>query len=300
MNLATNTSGEADAAPEALLRDAEAYPPSPSTVVLEPGKPWQPIRARELWEYRELLYFLTWRDIKVRYKQTALGVLWAIIQPLLTTLVFTIFFGRLAGIDSGGVPYPIFAYAGLLVWTFFANAATNGGNSLVGNSNLITKVYFPRMIIPGSAVAAALLDFVLAFLVLVGLMLYYDVAPSWGALLLLPLLVALTALLAFGVGLWMSALNVTYRDVRYALPFLIQLWMFVSPVIYPAGMFSGRVRRLLALNPLTGIIENFRAVLFRRQLDWHALGVSALVTLVLLVCSAYAFRRMERSFADTI
>jgi homopolymeric O-antigen transport system permease protein len=254
-------------------------------------------RIGELWEYRELLYFLTLRDVKVRYKQTALGVLWAILQPLLTMIIFTVFFGRLAQIPSDGVPYPVFAYAGLLPWTFFANAVTAAGNSLVGSTSLITKVYFPRVIVPASAVCSGLLDLAVSFAVLVGLMAWYRLAPGAGVLLL-PVLVALLVLLATGAGMWMAALNVRYRDVRYALPFLIQVWMFASPVIYPASLVPERWRPVLALNPMSGIIEGFRAALLGRAFDLSALGLSALVTVALLAASARAFQRMETSFAD--
>src|ERR1044072_51364 len=195
--------------------------------VIEPAKGWQLINFRELWRYRELLYFLTWRDVKVRYKQTLLGAAWAILQPLLTMLIFTLLFGRFAGIPSDGLPYPAFAYGGLLIWTFFANSVTNSGNSLVGSANLITKIYFPRMIIPAAAVAAGLVDLALGFIVQAGLMAYYRVHLSWG-LLMVPVLVVITTMLALGVGTWLSALNVKYRDIRYAIPFLIQIWMFVS------------------------------------------------------------------------
>jgi lipopolysaccharide transport system permease protein len=269
-------------------------------VRIRPGKKWVALQLGDLWAYRELLYFLTWRDIKVRYKQTILGAAWAIIQPLCTMLIFTLFFGKLAGLPSDGVPYPIFAYAGLLPWTFFSNAVINSGNSLVGSSNLITKVYFPRMIIPGAAVGAGLVDFAIAFVVLIALMIYYGVVLTW-SVLALPLLVALTALLALGVGLWMSALNVKYRDIRYALPFLIQLWMFASPVIYPASLMPEKWRWVLWFNPLTGIIEGYRASLLgRTQFNWTALSVSFTITLLLLVYSAYAFRRMEKTFADIV
>lgn len=284
------------------------YPGSPHVsdereeplIKIRPSQGWVAINLRDLWTYRELLYFLTWRDVKVRYKQTLLGALWAIIQPLFTMLIFTLFFGKLAGIESDGIPYPIFAYAGLLPWTFFANAVTNSGNSLVGSSNLITKVYFPRMIIPGAAVAAGLVDFAIAFLILGGLMLYYDIALTWN-LLALPLLVALTSLLALGVGLWTSALNVKYRDIRYALPFLIQLWMFASPIIYPASLMPEKWRWILWLNPLTGIIEGYRASLLgQTSFNWTALAISSLITITLLVYSSLEFRRMERTFADVV
>jgi lipopolysaccharide transport system permease protein len=255
---------------------------------------------RELWVYRELLVFLVWRDIKVRYKQTLLGAAWAILQPVLTTLVFTLFFGVLAGIDSDNVPYPVFAYAGLLPWTFFANSVTLSSNSLVGNANLITKVYFPRIIIPSAAVGAGLVDFAIAFIVLVGMMLYYSVGLTWSTLML-PLLALHITLFSIAVGMWLSALNVKYRDIRFVLPFLIQLWMFVSPVIYPASMVPQKWRWLLMLNPLTGIIENFRAALFvQKQFEWLSLGVSMGITVLMLIYSIYSFRRMEKHFADVI
>jgi lipopolysaccharide transport system permease protein len=270
--------------------------PEKPLVVVAARKSWVGINLRDLWTYRELLYFLTWRDVKVRYKQTLLGAAWAVLQPLLLMLLFTFFFARLAGIDSGQVPYPLFAYAGLLPWTFFANAVANGGNSLVGSTNLITKVYFPRMFIPAAAVGAGLVDLAVAFGLLVVLMIYYGVGLHWG-LLLLPLLVVLTTLLALGVGMLMSAFNVKYRDIRYALPFMIQVWMFASPVIYAV---PDRWRWLLSLNPMTGVIEGFRAALFGQPFDGLALGLSVAITLTLLVCSAFVFTRMEKSFADVI
>lgn len=270
-------------------------------MIIQPSGTWSALNLRDLWAYRELLYFLTWRDVKVRYKQTALGVAWAVLQPLLTMLISTLIFGRLGGFSSrtGGIPYPIFAYAGLLPWTFFSNAITTSGNSLVGSANLITKVYFPRMIIPGAAVAAGLVDFFIAFLLLIGLMIYYQVAPTWN-LLLFPGLVFLTALLATSVGMWLSALNVKYRDVRFALPFIVQLWMFLSPVFYPSNVLPEKYRWVFALNPLTGIIDAYRSSLFGQAINWTALGISALITIVLLVYAAYSFRRMEKTFADIV
>jgi lipopolysaccharide transport system permease protein len=274
--------------------------PEKPVVVIEPSSAWVPLRLRDVWLYRELLFFLTWRDVKVRYKQTLLGAAWAILQPFLTMLIFTLLFGRLAGIKSDGVPYPIFAYAGLLIWTFFSNSITNSGNSLVGSANLITKIYFPRMIIPGAAVGAGLVDFALAFLIQIGLMVYYGVTISRG-ILLVPVLVLLTMLLALAVGMWLSALNVKYRDIRYALPFLIQLWMFVSPIIYPSSMIKGKWKLALQVNPVTGIVENFRVALYGHgSFDWPSLGLSTAITFLLLVYSAYAFRRMERTFADVV
>jgi homopolymeric O-antigen transport system permease protein len=275
--------------------------PNDPLVVIQPSKSWVALNLRDLWSYRELLYFLTWRDVKVRYKQTFLGVAWAVLQPLLTMLISTLIFGRLGGFGSrtGGVPYPIFVYAGLLPWTFFSNAISSSGNSLVGSANLITKVYFPRMIIPGAAVAAGLVDFFIAFVLLLGLMLYYQITLTWN-LLLFPALVFLTALLATGVGMWLSALNVKYRDIRFALPFIIQLWMFLSPVFYPSHVLPEKYRWAFALNPLTGIIDAYRSSLFGQPIDWTSLGVSALITIVLLVYASYSFRRMEKTFADIV
>ena len=254
------------------------------------------LSPKELWAHRELLYFLTWRDVKVRYKQTLLGATWALLQPLLLMLIFTFVFGRLVGVKSEGVPYPLFAYAGLLPWMFFANAVTNSGNSLIGNTNLIKKVYFPRIIIPAAAVAAGLVELGIGFLLLIVLMFYYGVGLHL-SLLLLPFLIALVTLLALGVGMWTSALNVKYRDVRYALPFLMQVWLFASPVIYPV---PERWRWLLALNPITGIIQGFRGAFFGRPVEWGTLALSVVITLLILVYSTFAFSRMERSFADVI
>jgi lipopolysaccharide transport system permease protein len=252
-----------------------------------------------LWAYRELLYFLTWRDVKVRYKQTVLGAAWAIIQPLFTMIVFSIFFGRLANMPSDGIPYPLFAYAALMPWTFFSNAVTNSGNSLVGSANLITKVYFPRMIIPGAAVAAGLVDLLIAFAILIVLMIVYGVGASWGLLMLAPLVI-LTTTLAIGMGMWTSALNVKYRDIRHALPFAIQLLMFATPIIYPLSIVPSRWRWVLTLNPLTGIIEGYRAAFFGRPFNWPLLAISAAITFGILIYSAYYFKRMERTFADIV
>jgi lipopolysaccharide transport system permease protein len=273
--------------------------PEKPLVVIEPRRGWLSLNLSDFWQYRDLLYILAMRDIKVRYKQTVLGAAWAIIQPLFTMLIFTLFFGKLAGMPSDGIPYPLFAYAGLLPWTFFSNAVTNSGNSLVGNSNLITKVYFPRMIIPTASVASGLLDFVIAFGLLVVLMVYYGVGFSV-SMLMIPVLILLTSLLAIGVGMWMSALNVKYRDIRYALPFLIQIGMFATPIIYPASLVPEKWRWLMALNPLTGLIENYRAAFFGKPFDWLALGISVILTFGILVYAAYNFRRMEKSFADVI
>ena len=254
---------------------------------------------KQLWAYRELLYFLMWRDLKVRYKQTVLGAAWAIIQPFFTMIIFTLFFGNLAHVPSDDIPYPVFVYAGLLIWTFFSNAVSNSGNSLVGNQNLLTKVYFPRVMIPTATVGAGLVDFAIAFVILVGMMLYYHVSVTW-TVLLAPVIVLFTTLLALAVGLWVSALNVKYRDVRFALPFLIQVWMFLSPVIYPSSFVPAKWRWLLMLNPLTGLIDNFRAVLFAQTINWTSLYLSVGITLALVVYAAYLFKQMERTFADIV
>jgi lipopolysaccharide transport system permease protein len=273
--------------------------PVPVTII-ETKKGWIPLDLKEVWEYTELLYFLTKRDIQVRYKQTVLGGLWAIIQPFFTMVVFTIFFGRLAKVPSDGLPYPIFVYAGLLPWTYFSNALSASGNSLVGSANLITKVYFPRLIIPASASLAGLLDFFIAMIVLGVMMLYYQFIPNIG-LLLFPVLVFLTFLCAVGVGLWLSALNVQFRDIRYVIPFLIQLWMFLSPVIYPVNIAGEKYRWLLALNPMGGVIEAYRAsILAHLPIDWRLLGISTSMIVLILVTGLYYFRRMERTFADVV
>ena len=273
--------------------------PSEPLVVIQPSKRWNLLSLKDIWAYRELLFFLTWRDVKVRYKQTALGAAWAILQPLFMMLIFTIFFGRLAGVGSSGIPYPLFALGGLVPWTFFSNAITASGNSLVGSANLITKVYFPRLIVPAAAMLAGLVDFLLAFVLLCVLMLYYRVTLTI-QVLFLPVLVLLTALFALGVGTWMSALNVKYRDVRFALPFLIQLWLFVSSVILPSSSIPQKWRWLLMLNPMSGIIEGYRSALFGLPFDWPALGMASGLTLLVLFYAIYAFGRVERSFADII
>lgn len=251
------------------------------------------------WAYRELLYFLTLRDIKVRYKQTALGALWVIVQPLFMMLIVTLVFNRFARLDAGEVPYPLFAYAGLLLWVFFSNAIINGTNSLTLNTNLITKVYFPRIFVPAAAVAAGLVDLGVASLVLAALAFYYGVALTASAVLL-PVFVLLATLLALGAGVLVSALTVKYRDLRHALPFAIQFWMFASPVIYPSSIVPERWRWILVANPFAGIVEGFRAALTGGVFDWRAIAVSALITLALLAVAVYVFRRTEDTFADVI
>jgi len=273
--------------------------PTEPVVVIQPQGSFSLLKLKDVWAYRELLYFLAWRDVKVRYKQTALGAAWAILQPLFMMVIFTLFFGRLAGVGSDGIPYPLFALAGLVPWTFFSNSVTASSNSLVGSANLITKVYFPRLIVPAAAMIAGLVDFVLAFVLLVVLMIYYRVALTTNLLFLIPL-TFLMALFSLGVGTWMSALNVKYRDVRFALPFLIQLWLFVSSVIVPSSSIPQKYRWLLWLNPMSGIIEGYRAALFGLPFDWPTLGIASALTFIVLLYSAFSFSRVERSFADII
>ena len=272
----------------------------PPTLLIRPPGGWATLGLAELWEYRELLYFLTWRDIKVRYKQTALGAAWAVIQPVFMMVVFSLFFGHLANVPSDGIPYPIFVYCGLLPWQLFAHALTESSNSLVANERLITKVYFPRLAIPISAVLAGLVDFAIAFAVLVGLMIFYGITPN-AAVLALPLFIILAVLTAFGVGLWLSALNVQYRDVRYTLTFLVQFWLFATPVAYPSSIVPERWRGLLGLNPMAGVVEGFRwALLDKAQGPGPLLAVSVVITLLTLVGGLYYFRRMEDTFVDVI
>jgi lipopolysaccharide transport system permease protein len=253
----------------------------------------------DLWAYRELLYFLTWRDVKVRYKQTLMGVAWVVVQPLLTMLIFTLVFNRFAHLDTAPVPYPLFAYAGLLVWTFFSGAISSGTNSLISNTSLVTKVYFPRVFIPAAAVGAGLVDFGIGSLLLGALAVYYRLHVTW-SLLLLPVFILLAALLALGVGMLAAALTVKYRDLRHALPFLLQFWMFASPVIYPVDIFPPRWRWLLAVNPLTGVLEGFRASLTGLAFDRTFVATSVITAFVLLAVAYYVFRKLEDTFADVI
>jgi lipopolysaccharide transport system permease protein len=272
-------------------------------LVIEPVSGWKPLDPHDLWRYRELFYFLTWRDVKVRYKQTSLGAAWAVLQPLGNMLLFTLLFGRLAKLPSDGIPYPLFAYAGLLPWTFFANAVGSSGNSLVGSSHLITKVYFPRMIIPASAILAGLVDLGISFVVMVALMVWYGV-PISGSILMMPILVLLTAILALGVGMWLSALHVRYRDIRYLIPFLIQFWMFATPVIYPASLMPERYRMIYFLNPMSGLIEAYRVALLGgvngAGFNLVTLGMAGGLAILMLIYAIYHFRRMEKTFADIV
>ncbi len=271
----------------------------PVTIV-RPSRGWASLSLEELWEYRELLYFLTWRDIKVRYKQTVLGAAWAIIQPFFTMVVFSIFFRALAGIPSEGVPYPIFAYSALVPWMFFANALAQSSNSLVEYGGIITKVYFPRLIIPMAATLGGLVDFAIAFIVLVGMMLFYGIVPTV-AIWTVPLFVLLATATALGVGLWLSALNVQYRDVRYAIPFLIQFWLFATPIAYPSSLVPEPWRMIYGLNPMVGVVEGFRwALLGTGQAPGLLIAVSVLMVAALLTSGLYYFRRMEDTFADVV
>lgn len=258
------------------------------------------LNLRELWEYRELVYFLAWRDINVRYKQTLLGAGWAILQPLMAMLVFSLFFGRLAGMPSDGLPYPLFAYAALVPWTFFAYALDQSANSLVTNSQIVTKVYFPRAVVPIASVLSGLLDFALAFLVLLGMMAFYGIAPTPN-LLWLPAFLLLALTTALGVGLWLSALNVMYRDVRYTVPFLIQIWLFATPVVYPSSLLSESWRTVYGINPMVGVVEGFRwALLGVEVAPTGPVLVSAAAAIMLLTGGLFYFRRVENIFADVM
>jgi lipopolysaccharide transport system permease protein len=276
-------------------------PANPDRMIrIVPSHGWVALRLGELWEYRELLYFLIWRDIKVRYKQTILGASWAIIQPFFTMVVFSLFLGRLARMPSDGLPYPIFSFAALVPWTFFANGLTQASNSLVNNSSLLTKVYFPRLLIPIAAVSAGAIDFLLAFLVLLGMMLFFGVAPTVHVVWL-PLLLLLAFVAALGVGLWFAALNVLYRDVRYVVPFLVQIWLFSTPIAYPSSLVPERWQALYALNPMVGVVEGFRwALLGTGRAPGLMVGLSAFVAVTALISGAFFSRRMEKMFADVV
>ena len=271
-----------------------------SWVVIEPASGWPSFGLRELWEHRELVYFLTWRDIKVRYKQTALGAAWAIIQPLSTMVVFSLFFGRLAKVPSEGVPYPLFCLAALVPWTFFANGLTQAANSVVMSQNLVTKIYFPRLSIPIASVLAGVLDFALSFVLLLALMIYYGVPVSLRVLWVVPfsLLALVTAL---GVGFWLAALNVQYRDVRYTVPFLVQLWLFATPIAYPSSLLSEPWRTVYGLNPMVGVVEGFRWALLGTDVAPAGMSiVSSITALLVALAGAIYFRRMEQTFADLV
>jgi lipopolysaccharide transport system permease protein len=287
-----------DTSKSELLTQAPEH--APVVWRIEPSRGWVSLKLNELWDYRELLYFLTWRDIKVRYKQTVLGVAWAIIQPLFTMLVFTLFFGRLANIPSDGVPYSIFNFAALVPWTFFSNGLTQSANSLVGSSNLLTKVYFPRLCIPLATVLSGVVDFVLAFAVLLLLMLFKNITPTLN-IIWLPFFLLLALVTSLGVGLWLAALNVQYRDVRYIVPFITQFWMLATPVAYPSSLMNEPWRTIYGINPMVGVVEGFRwALLGTKTAPGLMLWVSVVAATILLISGAFYFRRMEKTFADVV
>lgn len=277
-------------------------------LILRPSRGWIALNLHELWRYRELIYFLIWRDIKVRYKQTVLGAAWAIIQPFFTMVVFTIFFGKLAKVPSDNVPYPIFSYTALLPWGLFTKALSDAGRSLVSHRAMITKVYFPRLAIPVASVVSGVVDFAIAFIVLLGMMAYYNMSPSGGyhislssAALTTPLFLLLALITALGVGLWLSALNVLYRDINYIIPFLTQFWLFITPIAYPSSMIPQKWQLLYALNPMTGVVEGFRwALLGTETAPGAMLAVSSCIATAILISGLYYFRRMERTFADMV
>lgn len=287
---------EANTAVEAGLR-AAAEPP---VLVIEPSRGWVGLKLKELWEYRELVYFLVWRDVKVRYKQTVLGAAWAVIQPLFSMLVFTVVFGKLAKMPSDGIPYPLFSYAALLPWNYFAQGLSNSSDSLVGSANLIRKVYFPRLAIPVAAVCGGVVDFLIAFAVLLLMMGYFGVSPT-ANVVWLPGFLLLAVVTALGVGLWLSALNVQYRDVKYTVPFLVQFWMYATPIVYPSSLLPEPWKTLYGVNPMAGVVEGFRwALLGVKTPPGAMLWVSVAVAVLLLVSGAYFFRRMEKTFADVV
>jgi lipopolysaccharide transport system permease protein len=277
-----------------------SLPVSRQFLRIQPSEGWVSLKLGELWQYRELLYFLTWRDIKVRYKQTALGAAWAIIQPFFTMVVFSLFFGKLGKIPSDGVPYPIFSFAALVPWTFFATGLSQSANSLVGSANMIQKVYFPRLVIPISTVFAAAVDFLLAFVVLLLMMLYYHIVPTINVLWL-PLFVLLALVTSLGVGLWLSAMNVQFRDIKYVVPFITQFWMFATPIAYPSSLLPQPWRTVYGLNPMVGVVEGFRwALLGTKGAPGPIIAASSVAALILLVTGAFYFRRMEKTFADVV
>jgi lipopolysaccharide transport system permease protein len=282
------------------MNSVESLANQTQAILIEPPRRWEALELREFWRYRELLYFLTWRDVKVRYKQTAIGAAWAILQPFLTMVVFSVIFGSLIQVPSDGVPYPIFSYAALLPWTFFAGALTRSGNSLVYDANLVSKVYFPRMILPFAAVLSLLVDFAIAFIVLLGMMLFYGIVPGI-AVLTLPLFLLLAFMAALACGLWLSAVNVKYRDVAYVIPFLTQFWLFMTPVAYPSTIIPERWRLLYSLNPMAGVVEGFRWALFGQQnVQGEFIFLSTMVILTLFIGGLFYFRRMEHEFADVV
>jgi lipopolysaccharide transport system permease protein len=279
----------------------ELTKPEPTTVYIRPANGLAALNLRDLWTYRELIYFMIWRDLKVRYKQTLLGAAWAVIQPLMTMLVFTFLFSNVAKMSSDGVPYPIFSYTALLPWGLFTTALNNASRSLTSNTNMVTKVYFPKLILPMASVLAGLVDFAIAFVILFGLMFFYHVTPSWTALWAVPVFLLLSVITALGVALWLSAINVQYRDVGYALPFLTQFWMFLTPVAYSSSVVSQKWQIVYALNPMAGVVNGFRwALLGSGNPPDVLVAISAGIALIVLFTGLIYFRNMERTFADTI
>lgn len=266
---------------------------------IKPAGSWLKFDLKDLWDYRELLYFLTWRDVKIRYKQTAIGVMWAVLQPVLTTAIFTVLFSTFARFNTEDIPYPLFALSGLMIWLFVHNAISMASNSFVGNTNLVTKVYFPRLVVPFAATFAGVLDFVFSFAILIIMMIYYGMVVTW-QVALTPLFLFLAIVLTTAFGTLFSALNVRFRDVKFALPFLLQVWMIASPIFYPTNLLTGKWRLLFAVNPLTGILEGIRSALFGTKFDWQVIGISCVSILVLVLFSLFVFKRMEDDFADLI
>jgi lipopolysaccharide transport system permease protein len=280
---------------------SEVLRSEPVTIFIKPSSGLAALNLRDLWVYRELVFFMIWRDIKVRYKQTMLGAAWAVIQPVMTMLVFNFLFGTVAKVPTDGIPYPIFAYTALLPWGLFVTALNQASRSLTSNNNMITKIYFPRLVLPVASVLAGLVDFAIAFVILIGLMWYYDVKPTLSVIWTLPLFLLLAILTALGVALWLSAINVKYRDVNYALPFLTQFWLFITPVAYSANVISEKWQLVYSLNPMAGVVNGFRwALLSAGDGPGAALWVSVAISLVVLVSGVFYFRNMERTFADTI
>jgi lipopolysaccharide transport system permease protein len=283
-------------------------PSAPSAIILRPSYGWASLNLRDLWIYRELVYFLTWRDVIVRYKQTLLGAAWAILQPVLTMVVFTFFFGNMAKVSTGDIPYPIFSYTGLLPWGLFSKAIADAGHSLVSNRNMITKVYFPRLVIPIGSVLGGLVDFAISFMVLIVLMVYYHYKTVGGfqfnltpAIWTLPLFLLLALITALGIGLWLSAINVIYRDAGYIIPALTQFWLFLTPIAYPSSLISAKWRLVYSLNPMAGVVEGFRwALLGQGGAPGPMVAVSTLIAVLILISGLFYFRRMERTFADQI
>ena len=273
----------------------------PTTIYIKPSKGLAALNLRDLWVYRELVYFMVWRDVKVKYKQTLLGMAWAVIQPVMTMLVFTFLFGKVAKLPTDGIPYPVFSFTALLPWGLFTTALNQGSRSLVAHNNMVTKIYFPRLILPLASVLSGLVDFAIAFVILIGLMLYYQVTPAWHLLWTLPLLLVMTVVTALGVALWLSAINVKYRDVNQALPFLTQFWLFATPVAYSASVISAKWQLVYSLNPMAGVVNGFRwALLGSGNGPDLSFWVSALISVVILISGLFYFRSMEKTFADTI